>query len=419
MRSLRLTLLGGFHLRDAAGRKIAISGTKAVLLFTALALRLGEAQTRGKLMALLWSDRAEAQARGSLRQAIWVLRRALERIEPCPLAVEGETLSLDPEAVETDVASLERLVAQGSTDALYAAVALYRGPVLAGLKVSDAAFEAFLRSEQERIYDLVVDAYTRLLEGHAHNGADEPAVATAKSLLEIDPFQEVAHRALIRHYAGKGQMGLAVRQYQTCCEVLRQELDVEPSDATNALIEQVKSSRCESDGEAESNGAMNTPSDGKAPKPLPPAHERPSIAVLPFLNLSGDPAQEYFSDGITGDIITALSRFKWFLVIARHSSFVYKGQSVDITQVGRDLGVRYLLEGSVQKSGNRLRITAQLADAANGVQLWAESYDRDLTDIFELQDDITRSVTAAIEPKLLAIEARCPFVRSQRQVSAR
>ena len=164
MRSLRLTLLGGFHLRDAAGREISIAGTKAVLLLAYLALRPGEAHSRDRLMSLLWSDHGESQARGSLRQAIWAVRRALKGIEPCPLVVQGEMLSLDDNAIETDVSSLEQLVAEGSTAALYSAVALYRGQVLEGFRVRDSAFEAFLRSEQGRIYDLVVDAYTRLLE---------------------------------------------------------------------------------------------------------------------------------------------------------------------------------------------------------------------------------------------------------------
>jgi TolB-like protein/Flp pilus assembly protein TadD len=132
--------------------------------------------------------------------------------------------------------------------------------------------------------------------------------------------------------------------------------------------------------------------------------DKPSIAVLPFANMSGDPEQEYFADGISEDIITALSKLRWFLVIARNSTFVYKGKTVDIKQVVRDLGVRYVLEGSVRKSGSRLRISAQLIDAENEAHLWAENYDRELTDIFELQDEITQSVTAAIEPKLVAAE---------------
>lgn len=128
--------------------------------------------------------------------------------------------------------------------------------------------------------------------------------------------------------------------------------------------------------------------------------DRPSIAILPFDNLSGDPEQEYFADGIVEDIITGLSRIKWLFVIARNSSFIYKGRSVEVRQVGRELGVRYVLEGSVRKAGNRVRIACQLVEAGSGNHLWAERYDRALDDIFALQDDITLSVIGAIEPTM-------------------
>lgn len=135
--------------------------------------------------------------------------------------------------------------------------------------------------------------------------------------------------------------------------------------------------------------------------PLP---EKPSIAVLPFTNMSGDPEQEYFSDGITEDIITELSRFRSLFVIARNSTFHYKGQSPKIQDIGRELGVQYVAEGSVRKDGNRVRITAQVVEAASGKHLWAERYDRDLEDIFALQDELTRTIVAAIEPELSAAE---------------
>ena len=144
-------------------------------------------------------------------------------------------------------------------------------------------------------------------------------------------------------------------------------------------------------------------------KTEPSTVTRPSIAVLPFANMSGDPEQEYFADGISEEIITGLSRLRWLFVIARNSSFTYKGKAVDIKRVARELGVRYVLEGSVRKGGNRVRITAQLIDAATGNHIWADRYDGELTDVFALQDEITRKAVAAIEPSLLEAEG----VRSQ------
>ena len=132
--------------------------------------------------------------------------------------------------------------------------------------------------------------------------------------------------------------------------------------------------------------------------------DKPSIAVLPFDNLSGDPEQDYFSDGIAEDIITGLSRYRWFFVIARNSSFTFKGRAVDIKLVGRELGVRYVLEGSVRKAGNRVRVTAQLIDAVMGHHIWGERYDREVENIFAVQDQITESIVTAIEPELGVVE---------------
>src|SRR5579872_1488117 len=150
---------------------------------------------------------------------------------------------------------------------------------------------------------------------------------------------------------------------------------------------------------AGSSAATDTKSAGEAPKPLL-LPDKPSIAVLPFQNMSSDPEQEYFADGMVEEIITALSRFKALFVTARNSSFTYKGRSVDVKQVGRELGVRYVLEGSVRKAANRIRITGQLIDAATGSHLWADRFEGAVTDIFELQDQVTESVVGAIAPAI-------------------
>jgi adenylate cyclase len=141
--------------------------------------------------------------------------------------------------------------------------------------------------------------------------------------------------------------------------------------------------------------------DTESPPPLP---DKPSVAVLPFENMSGDPEQEYFADGMVEEIITALSRFKWLFVIARNSSFTFKGKPIDIKEVGRRLGVRYVLEGSVRKASGKVRITGQLIDAVTGAHIWADRFERDLTDVFALQDEMTVAVVSAIQPKLLQTE---------------
>jgi adenylate cyclase len=141
--------------------------------------------------------------------------------------------------------------------------------------------------------------------------------------------------------------------------------------------------------------------EAESPPPLP---DKPSIAVLPFQNMSDDPEQEYFADGMVEEITTALSRFKWLFVIARNSSFTFKGKAVDVKEVGRRLGVRYVLEGSVRKASGKVRITGQLIDAVTGAHIWADRFERDLTDVFALQDEVTVAVVSAIQPKLLQTE---------------
>ena len=159
------------------------------------------------------------------------------------------------------------------------------------------------------------------------------------------------------------------------------------------------------DGAEVATGGTPAPEpSGQAPYRQLPALDRTAIAVLPFVNISGEPEQEYFSEGISEDIITALSKLRWFYVIARNSSFIYRGKSVHHRQIGEELGVGYVVEGSVRKDGDQVRITAQLVDVVTGSHLWAERYDRNLADVFAVQDEITQAVVAAIEPQLYAAE---------------
>jgi adenylate cyclase len=155
--------------------------------------------------------------------------------------------------------------------------------------------------------------------------------------------------------------------------------------------------------------------EAESPPPLP---DKPSIAVLPFQNMSGDPEQEYFADGMVEEIITALSRFKSLFVIARNSSFTFKGKAVDVKEVGRRLGVRYVLEGSVRKASGKVRITGQLIDAVTGAHIWGDRFERDLTDVFALQDEVTLAVVSAIQPKLLQTEIAMALRRRPENLTA-
>jgi TolB-like protein/Tfp pilus assembly protein PilF len=181
------------------------------------------------------------------------------------------------------------------------------------------------------------------------------------------------------------------------------------SGSAQALIRTIARKGFRFVGTVQTGAESAAPAEAAASPREPDAHaimtDRPGIAVLPFINMSGDRAQEYFSDGISEDIITALSKLRWFFVIARNSSFVYKGRSVHINEIARELGVRYVVEGSVRRSGDQVRISAQLNDVTTGSHLWAERYDRSIADVFAVQDEITEAIVAAVEPHLYAAES--------------
>jgi TolB-like protein len=382
--ALNIRLLGGFETQFGSGQAVPALGRKAQALLAVLALTPGTQQSREKLTALLWSDRGEAQARSSLRQSLSELRKALAAADPPPLETNGEAVALARGAVEVDVAAFERLIGDGGRASLEAAAALYRGDLLEGFAVPDPAFEDWLGDARRQTKERACKALMRLLELQCADGEADLALATARRLVALDPLQESAHRAIMRSYAAMGQRSLALKQYQTCRELLGEELGVEPEGETERLYEEIR--RAQGPGVA----ATDRPaSDGREPAMRT---EKPAIAVLPFANLSSDPEQAYFADGMTRALITELGRLPNLAVVAAASVFAYKGWRVSVTEAGRELGARYVVEGSVQKSGRRFRVTAQLTDVESGQHVWGDRYDGELGDIFEVQDALTRQI---------------------------
>jgi len=408
MASLQLVLLGGFQ-AYVAGHEIEVPGRKARALLAFLAIPAGEARSRDKLAGLLWSDRGDSQARESLKQAVFKLRKSLDCVRPSPLLADREFVSLEGATVTVDVVEFEQLIGEGTIESLARATALYRGDLLDGLDLRDAAFDEWLLMERQRLRDLAREALAKLVDWHISSGAHDQAAAAARRLLAIDPLREAAHRAVMRIYSEQGQTALALKQYQLCCDALQSELGVRPEAETERLYQAIREkrtiSRRTADQPPTSGVAAQTdrPLDATAPAHdlgAGPPTAKPSIAVLPFTNVSADPEQDYFADGIVEDLITQLSRLRDLLVIPRNSTLVFKGRTVRLQDAARDLGVRFILEGSVRRVGNRFRVTAQLIDAATGGHAWAEHYDRELTDLFELQDEITKAVTVALQVNL-------------------
>jgi TolB-like protein/Tfp pilus assembly protein PilF len=412
MASIRLKLLGSFEARRPSGPILEIAGKKNQALLAYIALRPGKYLPREKLADLLWSDRGEAQARNSLRQALVTLRRDLRGIEPAPLLFERDTIAGDAAAISTDVAEFERLAASGTLDDLRQAAKLYEGDFLDGFVIRDPAFEEWLSTEQNRLREAAITVLDRLAA--LASGAE--AVTVARRLLALDVLREASHRTLMQIHAAQGQRDQATRQYHACRDILRRELGVEPSKPTVDLHREISENRYQPAPRNES------PAPYSAPLPLAthqatPA-DKPSIAVLPFLNMSGDEEQEYFSDGITEDIITDLSRVSGLFVIARNTAFTFKGKAVEVVQAARNLNVRYVLEGSIRKVGSRVRINTQLIDGTTGGHVWADRYDRALGDIFALQDEISQATVAALKVRLLPQERKAIERRSTQNPEA-
>jgi TolB-like protein/Tfp pilus assembly protein PilF len=378
-----LNLLGQFRLRLSGGPDIDLPSHKDRALLAILAAQPGMPQSRDKLAGLLWSDRGDSQARDSLKHALMHIRQSLVSLVPEPIVADRQSITLVPAAFSIDVSRFEELLRDGTPEALEAAAAIYAGDLLDGIAIRNGPFEDWLLAERQRLRRLAEEALTKLLSPTLPARTREQA---AVRLLALDPLRDAPCRALMQIHADRGETAQALKLYEALRERLHAELGVKPEGETAKLYETIRRQ-----------------SDAPLPLPSQPLSAgRPSIAVLPFENLGGDPEQRYFSDGITEDIITELSRNHGLLVIARNSSFQYRDQASDVKRIGRELGAHYVVEGSIRRMGPRIRIAVQLVDVAGGAHLWAERFDRDLEALFDIQDEVVRAIVATISGEVEA-----------------
>ena len=225
---LELKLLGGFEAHLQGGAPLVLPTRKTQALLAYLALPPGQSHPRDKLATLLWGDMQNAQARGNLRNALSRIKKSLPRAARAGLLLDGASVSLDPSAVDVDVTRFERLVADGSVDALGQVTTLYRGDLLAGLVLAERPFEEWLTAERERLHELAIQGLGRLLTYQQQAEAHEPAVQIGLRLLALDPLQEPVHRTVMRLYARLGRREAALRQYQLCADALKRELNAPP-----------------------------------------------------------------------------------------------------------------------------------------------------------------------------------------------
>jgi len=393
---VNINLLGGLEFSGVDGAALTRK-VKALAAF--LALQQGQPQSREKIATLFWENSPEDQAKTNLRQCLSSLRKQLKDA----LITRDDVVRLDPSKIGLDIARFEELIKSQDLGTIEQAISIYKGDLLDGFSIKEESFESWLRSERERYRNLMVDGLTRLIGGKEACG-DHLAVTTlAARLLVLDPINEAAHRTLMKAYAAQGRYEVALKQFEACKQTLERELGVGPQDATIAEVKQISLLR-----QRRTSRPLERPLDH--PSNIPEQDtQKLALAVLPFVALSGDTEQDYLADGITEDIVAELGRFPELVVIASNSSFVLKGEIISPTAAAERLKVQYLIQGSVRRTSNRVRIVAQLIDVTDNSQIWADRYDREVADLFQLQDDIVRAIVSVLP-------GRINFAATQRSV---
>ncbi len=388
---VKVQLLGPFSVSLLGGESLELSGKKLQALVGYLAIEHKRMHSRDALAALLWGDMGDERARHNLRQALSKLRRCVPQAEL--VVSDGDCLRLNTEQCDVDAhAFWEASVAQ-DVESRREALRLYHGDVLDGLVVREDPFDDWLANTRREYRLRACAALQSVADIALGRGELDSAIEFYRQKLALDPCAEPAHRGLIEALAKSGRRSEALQQYQTCVETLRVQLDMEPSADTQSLFARIKSSP-----EAFKQPALDeTPLSVVEPPPgTSNRPEPPSVAVLPFDNLNATPDEDYFGDGITEDLIMALSRFGTLTVIARTSSFAYRGRELPLDQIGRELEAEFIVTGSVRRAGNRVRINVQLLEAKSSKHLWAQRFDREMEDIFVVQDEVTETVVSTL-----------------------
>ena len=333
------------------------------------------------------------------------------------LVTVGETVALRPGVVASDVARFEALLGDGSGNGLQEAVDLYGGRLLGDMSIAEEAWTEWLEAERQRLEGLALDAMVKLGERHLQLGDHGQAREAAQRAIAVSSLREDAHRLMMRALADGGRRADALKHYDQLAALLKLELNVEPDAATLSLAADLrKSGQRQAEAEARQPG-----DDGLAAPAVERSSRFPSVAVLPFVELcengNGDLRQQYFARGVAEDLIVRLSKFRSLRVIARNSAFTFHGD-VDEAQVGREIGARYVVTGSLRRADDCIRLNVRLVDVSTGVQLWAERYDRQLGALFEVQDEVTQRIASMLIGHLRRAEINAALQKPPERLDA-
>jgi len=375
---LALNLLGGPRAAWEDGDPATFPTRKALGLLAYVAMQRGRGATREALANLYWADSPDHRARASLRRTLHELTEALGEGSDRVLTVGRDRIAVNQDAVTIDALEFEAAGRSDDLASLRRAERLYAGRFMANFTGESEEFERWQSTEAVRLEDLALQVFSTLAERNLEAGRLAGALAAAQRMLDADPLHEEACRLQMRALAASGRRVEALRRFDTFAERLADELQTEPEDETTGLYEHLRR------GEAVSPGA---------PLEVP---ENPSIVVLPVRNDSATDDYAFLCDALTENLTTALSRDKSLFVIARNSAEVYRDTRLNASEIAADLGIRYLLFSSVQIADERLRVNVQLVQGSDGGHVWVEQYDRPLTAVFEVQDDIVGNIVASL-----------------------
>jgi TolB-like protein/DNA-binding SARP family transcriptional activator len=402
---LELRLIGDLEVvRD--GTPLALPPSKRTRALLGYIAATGRRHRRDQLISMFWE--LPDDPRGALRWSLSKLRPLVDDPDQARIVADRDSVAFEPGGAQVDLTELREAVGKGldsrPTDELIALAETIRGEFLAGIDLSGCDdFAAWLVAQREDVRAL----RAKLLAALVARLSDEPEAALpyARALVEADPGNAAGRAELVQLLGATGRMNEAEQQYKSGSRYL----DELGGEGTEELRRAWLGIRGEAVGVPRAAIAPVTEIERVAEEGGPyddPVLARAAIAVLPFTNMSGNPEQDYFTDGITDDLIVALSHWRTFPVISRFSTFAFKDRALDVVSIGRELGARYVVQGSVRRAGERVRITVQLVDAGTGHHIWAQRYDRELGDVFALQDEITQAVVIQIEPTLQKLEMR-------------
>lgn len=397
----QLHLLGNFRLTLPGGAEFQIHGKKKQGLLAYLALSPDCTASRDKAISVFWSDRdGEKQARPSLRTALSELRKQLRGVGLDNMLVsDRSSISLQTDSVAIDTLKLRLLSKSQVLGEKRLALDLYRGDLLDGFDLGDRAFEEWVYIERIQYREVFREILADLMANCIESSSFDEGVKVAGRMLMLDNTDEAAHRALMRVYEAKGNHSRALKQYQDCCDLLQKELQGNPSEETRLLYEQIKSSS------RASKPRIDTYEATISEKVLIGKDDL-SIGVVPFIGQSNGEEDEFLADGFSEDIIGALSRFRWMSVAPRSATFSFRTKVSDAVSIGKTLGLKYVVDGSIRRSDEQVRVSIELIEVDTAKVLWSERYDGKLSNSLNIQSEITAKIVSQIDARLRMNEVK-------------